>query len=415
MRSTFTQRTGSLLGIAIVALLGVSLATTSAHALLAAGTTISNTAHVDWAEDATATGVDSNQVDVTVNLVSGLVWDDTSLTPVTATVAPGGAVSYAVDLLNTGNGTTTVSLTDNTADAGVNGDSAFSTSPTTAANLTLVGTVASGAGVFGGATTTIPVYNLDVAELEVGVTRIHVNGATGTYYTVAAGSTATSLVVTGDASAVAAGDQLGEVVNITYSGTAATLAAPPASGTHDHSLTATDDVGGGLNADGNAAASDTVQSDADGGAGTDWVTTVAVGTLSINKYVRNNTTAGHNPAAAADITFATVDYWQTGVTGDTGDTLEYLVVISNTGAGAATNVIMTDTLTTAFVALTTTNISLDENGDGTFETTDAITSSDASYAAPTLSVFAGVGGADPAGGSIAASGSTVIRYQVVIQ
>lgn len=422
MQSRFTQLTGTLLGILVVAFIGVTLSTTSAHALLAAGTSIDNQATVSYNEGADVT---SNTVSTTVNLVSGLVWDDTSLSPVTQSVSPGGTIiDYTVDLLNTGNGTTAVTLNDNTVNgANLNADSAFTTSPTIAANLNLVGTIASGPGVFGGVTTDIPVYNIDVAELEVGVTRIHINGVTGSYFTVAAGSTATNLVVTGDASGIVAGDQIGEVINITYSGDAATLASGT-SGTHDHALEATDDVGGGLNADGNTAASDTVESNADGGAGTDWVTTIAIGVLTIDKYVRNVT----NPVAGAtSIPYDGNTYYQTGVTGNSdpdgagpgvGDTLEYLIVITNAGPGDATNVSVADAIST-YLSLSTATIDIDTNGDGTFDVTDAITNDAASFASPNLTVYPGAGGvaSTTTGGTVAfdATPTTAIRFQVVIQ
>ena len=75
---------------------------------------------------------------------------------------------------------------------------------------------------------------------------------------------------------------------------------------------------------------------------------------------------------------------------------------------------MTDAIST-FLALTTTNISLDETNNGTFDTTDAIASSDATYVAPNLTVFAGVGGASPTGGSVAGGASTAIVFQATIQ
>jgi uncharacterized repeat protein (TIGR01451 family) len=413
-----TQKIGSLLGTIVMTFLLVTLSTTSAHAALAGGTVISNTAHVDWAEDGTGTGLDSPPATVTVKLVSGLVWDDTSLSSYTQTVAPGAViVAYTVDLLNTGNGATTVALTDNTVDdANLDGTDAFLAAATGPNDLTLAATISTATGVFGAGQTVIPVSYIDTANLIDGVTRFHINGSTATYFTVDAGATtSTSLVLNGDASAInAAGFQIGEVVQVTYSGTVAALSSGT-SGNHDHALLADDDAGGNLNVDGNASASDTISSDQDAGAGNDWLTVVAIGDLAVAKYVRNNTSAGDNPAGF-DIQYNGINYWVTGVTGDAGDVLEYLVVISNTGVGVATDVVMSDPLS-SFVALTST-ISLDTTGNETFDIADAVGASTATFVSPLMTVYAGVGGTTvgPVGGDIAATpGKTAILFQATIQ
>lgn len=418
MNKTLMKRAGSLIGTFVVTLILVTLSTTSAYAALAGGTSISNTAHVDWNEDGGGLGLDSPPAIVTVKLVSGLVWDDTSLSAFTQTVAPGTAiVAYAVDLLNTGNGATTVNLTDSTVDdANLDNTDAFVAAAALGHDLTLAATVSFGAGSFALGQTTIPVSYIDTANLVDGVTRFHVNGSTAAYFTVdAIDSTSTSLVLNGNASAliVAAGVPIGEVVQITYSGTVAALSSGT-SGNHDHALLATDDVGGGLNIDGNPFASDTLESDQDGVTGNDWVTVVAIGDLAIAKYVRNNTNGLDNPAGF-DIQYNGVNYWVTGVNGTSGDVLEYLVVISNTGVGVATDVVMSDPLS-AFVVLTGA-IALDTNGDETFDIADAVTANTATFVSPLMTVYAGVGGTTvgPVGGDIAAAAASAIRFQATIQ
>lgn len=383
----------------------------NAHATLAAGTTISNTASVTYAESIDP--VTSNTVDITVNLVSGLAWIDSTLTPVTLTVGNGGTVSYTVDLHNTGNGTTTATITDGTNQAASLGAGSWSI---TNNNPTLFATVSSAVGVFAAGTTAIPVSNLNTGALVAGTTRVMIGAVE---FVVAAGSTATSLVVTGDATAVAtgAGIQIGEVLTITFSGTAGTLVSPDLDENHLHSMTATDDVGGGLNSDGNPAATDSVSSDGNNGAGNPWYTRVVAGALTVDKYSRNVTDANMNLSGASSILYGGATYYKSGIKGETGDTLEYLVVINNAGPGSATDVTMTDAIST-FLSLTTTSVDIDTDGNGAFDAADAVNNNLATYSAPTLTVYAGVGGdaTTTLGGTItAAATKSAIRYRTVIQ
>ncbi|ALC17115.1 hypothetical protein DSOUD_2354 [Desulfuromonas soudanensis] len=406
MNSRQQNRRGLFIATLITALALIALTTGSAFAALSAGTTISNQASVTYAESATA--VASNIVDVTVNLVSGLAWLDGTLSPATDTVGNGGAVSYTVDLQNTGNGTTTATITDGTTQVLASlGAGSWNIAPNAPV---LVGAISSGAGVYDGTVTTIPVSNLATGSLVVGTTRVLING---NEYLVAAGSTATQLVVTGDATAVAgaAGVQIGEVVSITFSGTAGTLIAPDLDENHVHAMTATDEFGvSGFNADGNAFSTDTT---------TAWNTRVVAGALTVTKYSRNvsNAVVGGIPLVYGGNT-----YYQSGVTGNSAfgavpaDTLEYLVVIENAGPGSATDVQMSDSIST-FLALDTASVDIDTNGDGTFDVVDAAANDAAAYSAPTLTVYAGVGGvaSTTTGGSVAAAASTAIRYQAAIQ
>ncbi len=419
MKHEITKKWRVLTSILAMTLIGVMFSTSAALADMAAGVSISNIANVDWAEN-TGAAVPSNAVVVTVNLVPNLAWDDGSLAPsYEQTIVPGAGVSYTMDLLNLSNGSATVTLNDDTPTPGtnLNNDANFTATPTTtvpANDLTLVGTVASGPATdTGGGTWTIPVYNLDTADLNVGITRIHINGVTGTYYVVAAGSDATNLVITsaGDPGVVV-GDQIGEVLEITYAGTVATLPDTSLVGIHDHALTAA-----------SGTASDQISSDGNDGAGNDWRTLVAVSDLTITKYVRNDTAAVVGATTPTDDGFGTygTSYYRSGVTGDPGDVLEYLIIVSNGGSGVATDVVVTDAIPTTYVNLDQATVDIDTNGDGTFNLTDAILTNDAaSYAAPNLTVYAGVGGTfvgPPAttGGTVAAGATTAIIFQVQIK
>ena len=399
-------RSGPLFGIIAVALIWVASAATPADALVAAGTSIDNQATVSYAEGA---DVPSNTVSTTVNLVSGLAWDDISLTPVTQSTGSGGAVTnYTADLLNLGNGTTVVSISDGTTqDVPANLTAgAWVIAPN---NPTMIGTVSDAAATNDGTDTTITVSNLDNATIVNGTTQVHIGGATGTYYTVLS-SSATQLVVSGVV-AVPAGTQIGEVVTVTFNGTAGTLQNASLSQLHLHAMNATDDAGGGLNGDGNAAATDIINSD-----GTNpWQTNVVSGVLTITKYVRNVTSpvVGATPLAYGGST-----YYQSGVTGDsTTDTLEYLLVIANAGPGDATDVTVTDDIST-FLSFVSGSVDIDTNGNGVFDLIDAEANDAAAIAGTVLTVYAGVGGtaAGTTGGTITAvAASSAVRFQAAIQ
>ena len=113
------------------------------------------------------------------------------------------------------------------------------------------------------------------------------------------------------------------------------------------------------------------------------------------------------------------------MTGNPSDTLEYLVVITNASAGAATDVKFEDTLPN-FTTYVTSSTAVDTNGDFTFDHTLPADETDGEGSAggiviqsgSTLQVFPGIGGDETTpltgGGSVAGSAATAVRYQVTI-
>lgn len=393
---------------------------TTGQAFAASRTSIKNVANVTY--DESPTPVPSNSVTTTVNLVSGLTWLDGTLSPTTQSVGPNFTLTtdYTVSLQNTGNGTTTAVISDGTSESagGLSSGTWTINGVASPASVTLFATVSGGAGVLAGGNTTIPVGAIELTDLVPGTTVVRIGGID---YTVHADSTATALVVIGNATAVAtgAGIQIGEVQTITFTGTTGGLTSISTAG-YEHSMTVSDDVGGGLNVDGNTSDSDTVSSDADNGAGTAWVTTVTGGVLAVDKYVRNDTLA---VVGATSLDYDGETYYKTDVSGDVGDTLEYLVVITNNGPGSASNIVMSDVLS-PYVLLTNASVSVDTDGDGGFDYTGGIAGTLATLTGSTLTVYAGTGGDETAvikGGTIAApvlpatEVVSAIRYQVVIQ
>lgn len=421
-------RSGPLLGIIALALIWVASAATPADALVAAGTSIDNQATVSYNEGA---DVPSNTVSTTVNLVSGLAWDDITLNPVSQSTGSASLLPlvYTADLINLGNGATTATITDGTTQAVPANLTAgtWTINGVASPAIPLGGTVSTGPGVVNGANTDIPISN----ALASGIVATDIVRIGSTNYNVVS-VVAGTLTIDSNAGGIVgtAGIQIGEVVEVTFNGTTGTLQNSSLSELHLHAMLATDELGGaggngGNNADGNPAATDTINSD-----GTNaWQTSVVAGALSITKYVRNATTdnAGTAPAFPYDGN----NYYLAGVTGNSdpdgagalvGDTLEYLIVITNAGPGSATDVTVTDDIS-AFLGLTTTSVDIDADGDGTFigasDVTDALNNDGAAVTGTVLTVYAGVGGsaAGPNGGTIDFDGTptSAVRFQAAIQ
>ncbi|EDY86984.1 conserved repeat domain protein [gamma proteobacterium HTCC5015] len=403
------------LSTAVLLALGGVLASGVAQANTSAGTTLQNAVTVDYTDaGGTAQAQISDSVDVTVDHVADVAW---GAAPAGQATSSGDTLpsAYTIDLTNTGNGSDSYNITDNTSETCAGGtltaESFAFTTP-----VVLGATVSAAAATDDGTNTTIEVSNMTVADFTAGDIVVINNGATEyTVVSATAGATATDndeLVVsgvhTGDFNA--AGLQIGERAEFSYgaTGTAGTLSGGPASCTHDHSIVATGTTATG----GNTQSTDTVSG---------WVTTVNGVTLTVDKYVRNVTTAAKNPGAA-DITFDSVDYYATGVTGNPGETLEYLVVIDNATAGNAAGVEFNDTLP-AFTGYVTSSIEVDTDGDGTFDVALPGDETEAdseggivTQSGSSIQVFAGTGGDEDTdtGGNIAGSSNSVVKYQVTI-
>lgn len=407
--------------VAMALILVAFMLPNEAQANTAAGTVLTNSVTVDY-DDAGGTPQTqiTDSVSVTVSLVGGVAWGAAPAGQIAGSGALLG-LSYAITLSNTGNGSDSFTIIDNTTESSVNLTAGtFTMIPdedggTAGVQLILFGTVSSGAGVFAAGVTTIPVGNLTLGDLVAGTTTVDINGTT---YTVAAGSTATSLVVTGDASADVPGTgvQVGEVATLTYNNTTTdtvgTLSGGTATATHDHTLDAT-----GLALGGNASATATSAV---------WQTTVNAPVLTVTKYVRNVFNASGNTGGVGATAVNGATYYTSGVTGNTGDTLEYAVVVANTGVAAASNVVFADTLSgfTTYVTSVASTTQVDTNGDGTYDVqlpgseTEVDGAGIVSVAGGVITVYAGTGGneATTTGGAIAGGGAatSVVAYRATI-
>ena len=171
-----------------------------------------------------------------------------------------------------------------------------------------------------------------------------------------------------------------------------------------------------------------------GGAATANVTTASPNTwttptpnVTLTKYVRNVTsgTAGTAGSTSFTINNATNTYYTVGVTGKPGDTLEYVLVASNTGSTDLTGSAISDLVPIAYLNFV--------NGPGPYSgnavfyidpsnATSALQAStsgtQATYVAastPNLVVNVGTNASPSATGTIPAGKSVTIAYQAVIK
>jgi hypothetical protein len=158
--------------------------------------------------------------------------------------------------------------------------------------------------------------------------------------------------------------------------------------------------------------------------GTTTTTVAAVG-LTVSKLVRNVGNAAGNAAGTGSVTYNAVTYYTGGVTGNPGDTLEYLIVVSKgSSASGATKVKVSDPLP-PFTTYVASSMAVDTTGVGNAYTalTDAI-DADAGetdvtgviwfYPGSGRGATGGALGSGP-GGNMGANATSLLKFQVKIQ
>lgn len=150
--------------------------------------------------------------------------------------------------------------------------------------------------------------------------------------------------------------------------------------------------------------------------------------LTINKYARNITTSSFNQGSAA-YTVAGVNYFDSDITGNPGDTIEYIIVIDNShqDSGPAGNVIVKDTIppftelvdNSIFLAENTTSLS---NADFIGPLTAVVDGDAARVTNNRLYVYAGEEGIDneadhenEGGGDLPQGSISLVRFHLEIQ
>jgi uncharacterized repeat protein (TIGR01451 family) len=140
--------------------------------------------------------------------------------------------------------------------------------------------------------------------------------------------------------------------------------------------------------------------------------TYTSGLATFTKYVRNATIAVVGGGGALTFPGAGPTYYRTGVTAQTGEVLEYLIVVANTGTGSISSCVVTDILPVAYSTINTTP---NNESDVASYLTAGSDSDAATWASPTLTVNVGTGATNVAGGSIIAGELVHVLYQVTVQ
>jgi hypothetical protein len=156
-----------------------------------------------------------------------------------------------------------------------------------------------------------------------------------------------------------------------------------------------------------------------------WTTPPA--NVSMTKYVRNHTNAIAG-GGATDFTIdgATRTFYTDGVTGNPGETLEYVVFVVNSGAGGLSGSAIGDLIPTEYVDFVHNVYGANEDvwlidattvagGVGIAAPAVAAAGTPATYVAPNLTVNVGAGADYNTAGTIPAGGTALIAYQVTIK
>ena len=370
----------------------------------AANTTITNTVTVNYTDAASnaQTPVEAS-VDISVNLVASapLLTSPADVDPTTEDTG----VNLVYTITSTANGPDTYDFSSADTPTNMDAVATFTTpsillgATTVAAGITAADTVitvpfdGTDDGIVNGlaAGDTIVIDPTGTAEV---ATIDSIDESTG-----AASNTVTITLTAGTTNGFTYGTLIGEQATQTVTVTTDTITTGTF-GTHSVVTTATS-----VTAPNPATAQATAT-----------VITVRRPVLDVTKYVRNGTTVAFNPLVA-DITVDGVDYYASGVSGNPTGTMQYLIVIDNSaaGAGTANNIVVSDPIPqfTTFVA---SSIELDD-GAGTFVAQDE-TADDGDAAEldttgnGTVYVYAGAGGNDTAGGAGNGAGGTLLASEI---
>ncbi|WP_455366116.1 hypothetical protein [Kaarinaea lacus] len=431
---TYTKRPPGYFKLAALAFIGFVASTVfvqgTAFATTAANTLITNQATVNYDDSAgNAQAAINASVNVTVNLLEAT--PSFTSPPADQSVFSGSPASYPYTITANANGVDTYNLTSTqtAADAGIGATTTVFRNISDTADITDITlgatSVAAGVTITAAGTTAVTVPSDGAADgslngLIAGDTVV-VNGVQHTVNSITDNASGTStLVLNGNAggdNAVTVGMQIGERAQFIFRVTPTTTVD---SATVTYEVSARDDA---------SVAAATTDST---------VTTVQLApSVTVTKYVRNvgpchGTLSDCNPAAGA-VTINGEDYWTAGVTGDPGDTLEYVIVVANAAnSGTATDVIISDPIP-AFTTFVANSLLLDNDtaADGSTAAGWAITPTDAEddgdegeyrAANTTVYIYAGSGGDDTdagappygTGGSLAGGSYTFGAFRVTI-
>jgi hypothetical protein len=403
---TYNTKPPGLLKLAALAILGFVATTVfvqgTALAITGAGTVISNTATVSWEDSNNQNAASTTaSVNVTVNLLEAT---PTLSSPGNLTVASNNNADYTYTITSNANGLDTYNLTatqgaitgvldsftddilDSTGTVSITDIDLGASSVYTAATAgdTAITVASDGSGAGG---------DTEVHGIAAGDT-VLINGAT---YTVAstvdnASGTSTINLTTGLAANASVGTQIGEQAQFIFRFT-------PVSTTDGTTVVYTVSARDDANAD---------------PAATDPTTTTisfAAPSITVTKFVANTSNpvvgGGSNITVDTGLGAGSTTYYTTGVTGQPGDTLEYIIQIVNAG-GEAREVIISDPVPTYTSYSVADQMALDP-GTGTWGAlTDDDSDGDAGETdGNVIYIYAGSSGNDGAAGVNNGSGGSL--------
>jgi hypothetical protein len=396
--------------VAAVLAVGALAGANQSWANTAATSTVRNIVTVNYANAAgTAQTALTAAVDVTVNLVKGAA---TLSAPVDITTAPGTNAVYAYTITNGANGISTYTLSTGTpTEVNISGSSASAPSSITLGATTVAAAVAT-TPLTGTFTITVPRDSVADGSINgiangdtvvIGTRVFTVSGVADVQVPASPtnGPYTTTLTLNSDGTnaAIAVGTLIAERQSFNVTVTPGTMTS-----TTDATITVTL-----ASTDGTNTANDTT------------VTTVAAVGLTVSKLVRNATAA---VVGTGPVTYGGNTYYAGGVTGNPGDILEYLIVVTkSSSASSATGVKVSDPIP-PFTTYVLSSMSIDNTGTGTFTAlNDSDSNGDAGETdGNTVYFYPGTGGTDGAaglnngtGGTLGASAASRMKFRVTIQ
>ena len=433
---TYTNRPPGFLKLAAMAIIGFVASTVfvqgTAFATTAANAVITNTATVSWEDSNNANPASTTaSVNVTVSLVAAT---PSLSAPANQAVDSNSSIDYTYTITTNANGfdTYTLSAAQQAADAGITGD-ALEIRDTAGGGGSIIPSVDLAATSV--ATAEGPIADGASLQIDVpndGTAGGGLNGFTGgeTIIVDQGGNNWLFSVVSVDNDNASGMSQM-TIQNNSGGSVSLTVGMLIAEQqTFYLRVTPTTTVDG-----------DTVTNrlTADDGVSTaafdDTVTTVnyTAPSITVTKYVRNASNAAGNTGGAGGQSINGATYFTSGVTGNPGDTLEYVIVVANAGgAGSATDVVISDPIP-AFTTYVGSSMDYDNHtaitGSGSWTSvTDAENDTDKGEFDPTSGaeevwIYAGTGGADTGtattygdgtGGTVSGGNFTFGRFQVTI-
>ncbi|MDQ6975133.1 MAG: hypothetical protein Q9M22_01055 [Mariprofundaceae bacterium] len=403
-------------GAATLAVVATLLAAPqTAHAVTAAQSTLKNVVTVSYGDGAGFTTSVTATNYVIVDLVAAA---PTVSAPVDQGTTTGTSVSYAYTITSNANGSDIVTLTAASTDTNIGAPTVDFYSDLGLTTLIAGGTVTLGASdvytnvtIAAAGTTVITVPADQTADASVnGIIAGDTVSIGGVIFTVASvtdagglNSVATSTITVngnGTVAALTAGT-LVEEQTVIYMAVAVGTLAGVGDGTHSIVLTVTD----GAN-----PTTDTT------------LTTISGPSLQVDKYSANLTTAV--AGTGTGVVVNTTTYYPAGIIGKPTETIGYAIIITNTGAGDATGVIVTDPIPayTTYVAASMVLDPYTGEGTGFVGLSDALNvdPGDLNATSTEITIYAGSGGtgsgayAGGTGGTLPAGKVSHVTFSVTV-